>query len=243
MKPLTVGSLFSGIGGLDLGLERAGMHVVWQSEIDPYASRVLKKHWPDVPNLGDITEITTFPYADIICGGFPCQDVSDAGKRTGITGGRSGLYRPMVQAIRMVRPIYGLLENVAALLGRGMGRVLGDLAEIGYDAEWDCLPAGAFTAHHLRDRVFIIASCSDAECLRLQGEWTAAEGSWSREQFERLVQAELRLSIPAGSIGGVSDGVRHRSHRLRCLGNAVVPQVAEWIGRRIVEAHVKGPPQ
>lgn len=115
---LLVGSLFSGIGGLDLGLERAGMRVIWQSEIDPYASRVLAKHWPGVPNLGDVTAIdwSTVERPDLICGGFPCQDISLAGQRVGFGGARSGLWSEFVRAIDGLRPPLALIENVLGLL-------------------------------------------------------------------------------------------------------------------------------
>jgi DNA (cytosine-5)-methyltransferase 1 len=167
VKALTVGSLFSGIGGIDLGLERAGMRTRWFSEIDPYASRVLKKHWPDVPNYGDITQIDfrAVEPVDVLAGGFPCQDVSNAGKREGIDGERSGLWSEYARAIGELRPRYVFVENVAALLVRGLDRVLGDLAALGYDAEWDCIPAAAVGAPHLRDRLYLVAYTS-RKCAR-----------------------------------------------------------------------------
>lgn len=156
---LRVGSLFSGIGGIDLGLERAGMETRWFSEIDPYASRVLAKHWPAVPNLGDITKIdfTTVEPVDVLAGGFPCQDISRAGAKEGIGGKRSGLWFEYLRAIGDIRPRYVLVENVSDLLTRGLGAVLGSLAEIGYDAEWDCIPASAIGAPHIRDRLWLVA--------------------------------------------------------------------------------------
>jgi DNA-cytosine methyltransferase len=159
---LTVGSLFSGIGGFDLGLERAGMKVIWQSEIDEFASKVLKKHWPDVPNLGDITKVdwTNIERPDVICGGYPCQPFSTAGKRGGANDPRH-LWPAMHNAICVLRPRYALMENVRGHLSLGFGRVLGDLAEIGYDAEWQVIPAAAVGAPHKRDRVFIVAYPND----------------------------------------------------------------------------------
>ena len=156
------GSLFAGIGGLDLGLERAGMSVRrGKSKCDEYARRVLAKHWPDVRRWRDVRTFPPEPASawsvDLVCGGFPCQDISNAGKRAGIDGARSGLWSEYARIIDVVRPRYVLVENVAALLGRGMGRVLGDLSELGYDAEWDCLPAAAFGALHVRNRVFLLA--------------------------------------------------------------------------------------
>src|SRR4051812_10602658 len=130
MKPLTFGSLFAGIGGIDLGLERAGMQCKWQVEINDYATRVLAKHWPDVHRERDVRacgahNLTT---VDLICGGFPCQDISYAGKGAGLAGRRSGLWFEYARIIRELEPRYVLVENVAALLDRGMGDVLGSLA-------------------------------------------------------------------------------------------------------------------
>ena len=160
---LTVGSLFSGIGGFDLGLERAGMKVIWQSEIDEFASKVLKKHWPDVPNLGDITKVdwTNIERPDVICGGYPCQPFSTAGKRGGATDPRH-LWPAMFNAICLLRPRYALMENVRGHLSMGFGDVLADLASIGFDAEWQVIPAASVGAPHKRDRVFIVAYPNDA---------------------------------------------------------------------------------
>jgi site-specific DNA-cytosine methylase len=157
---LTFGSLFAGIGGFDLGLERAGMACAWQVEREPYAVRVLEKHWPNVRRHDDVC---TFPPAegnwavDLICGGFPCQDISVAGKGLGLAGKRSGLWVEMHRIISELRPRYVIVENVAALLSRGMETVLGDLSQIGYDAEWHVIPASAVGAPHRRDRVWIVA--------------------------------------------------------------------------------------
>ena len=159
-KPMfTFGSLFSGIGGLDLGLERAGMRCAWQVEIDDYATKVLAKHWPDVTRFRDVRECGEHNLApvDLVAGGFPCQDISDAGKQAGIEGERSGLWAHFYRIICELRPRYVIVENVAALLHRGMGRVLGDLAACGYDAEWQILSAESVGAPHLRERVFIVA--------------------------------------------------------------------------------------
>ena len=160
-RELTVGSLFSGIGGLDLGLERAGMAVIWQSEIDPYASRILTKHYPHVPNLGDITEIdwSTVERPDLVCGGFPCQPFSAAGRRRGIDDSR-WLWPHFATCLRLVRPRWALLENVPGILTLGFGEVASDLAALGYDLEWECIPAAAVGAPHLRYRVFVVAHAS-----------------------------------------------------------------------------------
>jgi DNA (cytosine-5)-methyltransferase 1 len=232
MSGITFGSLFAGVGGFDLGFERAGMTCKWQVEIDQYATRVLSKHWPNVHRERDIRECGThnLERVDVICGGFPCQDISYAGLGAGLDGERSGLFFEAIRVVRQLRPTIFVLENVSALLTRGMDRVLGTLAEIGYDTEWHCIPAAAIGAPHRRDRVFILANASSAvrakaanEPLRdrLSGISTQfGGGSWWRAEPD---------------VGRVADGVPARVDRLRGLGNAVVPQLAEWIGLQIVQ--------
>jgi DNA (cytosine-5)-methyltransferase 1 len=155
---LTVGSLFSGIGGIDLGLERAGHKVIWQSEIDPYCNKVLKKHWPKVTNYGDIKTIdwSTVERPDIICGGYPCQPFSTAGKRRGTDDPRH-LWPWVRKAISELRPSYAMLENVRGHLSMGAATVIGELTEIGYDAEWRIISAAGMGAPHRRDRIIIVA--------------------------------------------------------------------------------------
>lgn len=264
MAQLTVGSLFSGIGGLDLGLERAGMKVVWQSEIDPYANRVLKKHWPEVPNLGDIKQIdwSMVERPAVICGGYPCQPFSNAGRRKGEEDSRH-LWPWVRQAISELRPRYAILENVRGHLSLGGTTVIADLAALGYDAEWRIVSAASVGANHRRDRIIIVAypnstglqrpvwassqrringfadgrkkvaytDCEHSE--QLCGERTV----FSARELERRV-GEIR---PISSwwetepdVGRVADGVPSRVDRLRGLGNAVVPQVAEVIGRLVM---------
>jgi DNA (cytosine-5)-methyltransferase 1 len=178
---LRVLDLFSGIGGFSIGLERAGMRTVAFCEIDRWCQRLLKTRFPGVPVLEDV-RTADFPAADIICGGFPCQDVSLAGKRAGVAGERSGLYREVLRAIRMVRPKFTLLENVAALLGNGMGTVLGDVAEDGLDAEWDCVSAGDLGAPHGRDRVWIALADADKLERTQRGPASAGWWLWSAEE-------------------------------------------------------------
>jgi DNA (cytosine-5)-methyltransferase 1 len=261
-RKLTVGSLFSGIGGFDLGFERAGFEIKWQVEIDPFCRAVLAKHWPDVRRYEDVRTVgEELERVDVICGGFPCQDISHAGQRAGIDGDRSGLWSEQVRLADELGPDYLLVENVPALLNGGMGRVLGDLAAIGFDAEWDCLPAIAFGAPHRRDRVWILAYPNRSRLERRDGcrvseraaERLARAGSASlpdaNDQGEpgRTFNASARTSLQefigrdAGwrtepDVGRVAHGVPARVDRLRGLGNAIVPQIAEWIARRILEA-------
>ena len=159
---LNVLDIFSGIGGFSIGLEAIGMQTVAFCEINPFCRKILKTHWPFVPIFPDITtihkeDLKALPRIDVIAGGFPCQDISVAGKQKGITAKRSGLWKEFVRLINEIRPKYAIIENVANLRSTGLIRVLQDLWEIGYDAEWHCIPASAFGAPHRRDRIWIIA--------------------------------------------------------------------------------------
>lgn len=337
----TFGSLFAGIGGFDLGLERAGWTCRWQVERDRFCLRVLAKHWPDVARYGgDIATVDPggLEPVDLICGGFPCQPVSVAGKRLAQADER-WLWPEFARFVRALRPRYVLVENVPGLLVRGLGDVVGDLAACGYDSEWDCIPAAAVGAPHIRDRVWIVGirrewipsgAVSDAKRLTLRqqrqrdgeqrGESRATElgddgspqpladaevvtersglradesqgqrgrrsrdrGGASSQQPPALADAdgggcgELGIEESAGlegasggeldgrsafrgldgrafavadqwlsepDVGRVVDGLPARLERtiprlrLRALGNAVVPQVAEWLGRRLLEVH------
>jgi DNA (cytosine-5)-methyltransferase 1 len=157
---LTIGSLCTGYGGLDLAVEHVtGARLIWYADNDPAASRVLATRYPDLPNLGDITTVdwTQIPPVDILTAGFPCQDISNAGRRAGITGSRSGLWTAVAHAIRTLQPTIAFVENVAALRTRGLDTVVGDLATIGYDTRWLCLRASSIGAPHRRDRLFLLA--------------------------------------------------------------------------------------
>jgi DNA (cytosine-5)-methyltransferase 1 len=336
---LTVGSLFSGIGGIDLGLERAGMNVIWQSEIDPFACKVLKKHWPEVPNHGDIKEIKwhEIERPDVICGGYPCQPFSTAGKRRGNQDPRH-LWPWVRYAISQLRPRYAIMENVRGHLSMGGTDVLGDLAGIGYDAEWRVISAASVGANHKRDRIFIVAypiaerletkrpelstprfirdredtrqfmadpesklgngfddyardssrpetvselrDSSRAENVAdtynarsgtpsggtnrnratLEQKWGDQSQSWASRHSAEMANADsgrgkkcvfndeciqqlahVSWSIAANwetepDVGRVAHGIPDRVDRLKGLGNAVVPQVAEIVGRLVMEA-------
>jgi len=161
---LKVLDLFSGIGGFSLGLERAGMETIAFCEIEEFPRKVLRKHWPNVPIFEDVRKLHAEDIqetVDIICGGFPCQDLSCAGKQAGFSGERSSLYREMLRLISECRPKYAIFENVAALLtgdhGGWFAKFLYDLATVGFDAEWHCIPAAYCGLNHSRDRAWIVA--------------------------------------------------------------------------------------
>ena len=156
-----IGSLCTGYGGLDLAVELVlGGRLAWYAETDPHARTVLAHHWPGVPNLGDIRTVdwTRVEPVDILTAGFPCQDISNAGKRVGITGAHSSVWTAVADAVRALRPPHLFVENVAALLRRGLDVVQADLATIGYDTRWLCLRASDIGAAHRRDRLFLLAS-------------------------------------------------------------------------------------
>jgi len=228
--PYRVLDLFSGVGAFSLGLERTGgFQTVAFAEVAPYPSSILKKWWPEIPNLGDVSS-AEYPNADVISAGFPCQDLSVAGKGAGLAGERSGLWREVVRAIRLVRPRFVLLENVANLLRRGMGKVLGDLAANGLDAEWDCIPAAHVGAPHWRDRIWFVAYPERGE--RWQEPYLRSVGRMGREQqsvpWDRDWQSALR------EFRGVDDGSAYRVDRIDTLRNGLVPQIPEAIGRAIL---------
>lgn len=182
---LNIGSLFSGIGGLELGLEVAGVgKTIWQVEQDDFCRNVLAKHWPEAERFDDIKTVgaNNLRYADIICGGFPCQDISLAGSGAGLAGERSGLWGEMHRVIREIRPRFVIVENVPALTGRGLGTVLGDLASCGYDAQWDCISAASIGACHRRDRLFIIAHNTDPHSGRREEQREQEHG---KQQSQR----------------------------------------------------------
>ena len=261
--------LFSGIGGFSLGLERAGMETVAFCEIDAKAQLVLKKHWPNVPIYEDVSTLkgSDLHDIDVICGGFPCQDISLAGKGAGLEGERSGLWFQFHRLIKEIQPKYAIIENVSALRSRGLDQVLRSLAEIGYDAEWHCIPASAIGAPHRRDRIWIVAypnniwfqqhgtnSSSDSQYSFVAGgsrndgapqcsEKIMAYPNSSQCEGRRLSSrtfAEYANIISGGwwkiepNVGRVADGFPHRAHRLRALGNSVVPQIPQMIGNAIL---------
>ncbi len=259
---MTVFDLFSGIGGFSLGLERAGFTTQYFCEIDPYCRGVLAKHWPHVPCFEDVRTVrgVDLTPVDLLCGGFPCQDISLAGKGAGLSGERSGLWFEYARLIDEIRPRYVLIENVSALRSRGLDRVLGSLAALGYDAEWHCIPACAVGAPHRRDRVWIVAY---AEGHRAQGgicqlNGGSVVGEHGEDVADANISEQSELPVYAFSgismqefkrcrshewllepnVGRVAHGIPARVDRLRGLGNAIVPQIAELLGYAIL-AHAE----
>jgi DNA (cytosine-5)-methyltransferase 1 len=217
MNKLKLLDLFSGIGGFSLGLERTGgFETVAFCEIEEFPRRVLAKHWPEVPQYEDIRDLTASRLrddgisVDAICGGFPCQDISTAGKGAGIEGERSGLWSEYARLIGELRPQVVFVENVAALLGRGLDRVLGDLAALGYDAEWHCIPASAVGAPHRRDRVWIVAYPSSIGWPILEDAGALSAGKvYERQKWHPEKQVGELASL--ASKCAVAHPVRERS--------------------------------
>lgn len=240
---MTVGSLFAGIGGFDLGFERAGFEIKWQVEIDPFCRQVLAKHWPDVRRYEDVRTVSNaegnffrVEPVDVLCGGFPCQDISVAatgeGAGLGLDGERSGLWREFARLVRELRPRYVVVENSPALVIRGLDRVLADLADCGMDAVWTVIRASEVGARHRRERMFI---CAYANRDGLQGRDGGPLASIAVSTLGDRPDWPS-LSAPFGCRS--SDGIPARVDRTHALGNAVVPQITEWIARRIIEAEV-----
>ena len=202
---LTVGSLFSGIGGLDLGFERAGMTVAWQCEIDKAASTVLARHWPDVPNMGDVRDVGHgTPSVDVVVGGFPCQDVSVAGRRAGLDGERSGLWHEFRRIVGDLRPRWVVVENVPGLLSSNGGRdfavILRGLVECGYGVAWRVLDAQYFGIPQRRRRVFIVGHIRDGRAAQVlfEREGGAGDTPPRRETGARVARALAASSVSSG---------------------------------------------
>jgi len=230
-EKLKVLDLFSGIGGFSLGLERTGgFETVAFCEIDPHCQKTLKKHWPQIRIFSDITNLKLKTHVDLVTAGFPCQDLSFAGQGAGLSGERSGLFWYILRTACMVGRPKLLLENVAALLNRGLCTVLGALATFGYDAEWHCIPASYVGAPHIRDRLWLISYPNAAE-----NNIGSIRRIFSHDKMPR--------GDSSGTWGGampdisrMADGLPNSLDRLGELGNAVVPAIPEMLGYAILEA-------
>lgn len=237
---LTFIDLCAGIGGFSLGLERAGMICKGQVEIDDYCTKILTKHWPDVPKWGDLKTVdpAALPSVDLICGGYPCQPFSLAGQRKGAKDDRH-LWPVIRKIVAHARPAWCLFENVAGHVTMGLDGVLADMERLGYACGPLVIPACAVDAAHKRERVWLIAY---SQCLRLQKFPCEHEQS---AQLPTSTPVTVSSDITAQGIYGLPNcehirrgyGIPHRVDRIKALGNAVVPQVVEMIGRAIVAAH------
>jgi DNA (cytosine-5)-methyltransferase 1 len=262
---MATGSLFTGIGGLDLGLERAGLGpTVWQAEIDPFCLAVLAKHWPNATRYADVRSVTrASTRVDFVCGGFPCQDVSVAGNRAGLGDHtRSGLWGEFARVIRETEPKGVIIENVPGLRTLGLRRVLSDLADLGFNAEWCDLSAWDLGAPHLRKRIFIVATHPLRIDVRQQPGWLEracrTEALQHRviapqsvvadpDALRRLEQARELANLRGwpehcgwelGAFAAVDDGISRGlvSRCRKATGNAVVVACAEVVGRALVAA-------
>jgi len=237
--------LFSGIGGFSLGLERAGMRTVAFCAIEAHARAVLAKHWPGVPCYDDVRSITAERLRadgivpNVICGGFPCQDISPAGTGKGLDGERSGLWFEYLRIISDVGPKVAILENSAALLHRGLDRILCGLAEIGYDAEWHCLRASSVGAPFEGDRLYLLATPHqvDGEAGMGLRRHYIEPGQIQRAYNRNRESVWLESACRSARVGdGFSDYVDRR-RRTERLGNAVVPEIPQIIGEAIMAHH------
>lgn len=240
MSKLRVLDLFSGSGGFSLGLERTGgFETVAFCEIEPAARNILRKHWPEVPQYDDIRTLTADRLAErgiwpnVIAGGFPCQDLSVAGKGEGLSGQQSGLWYEYLRLIGEIRPDFVIVENVAALLKRGLGAVLGGLAEIGYNAEWDCIPATFVGAPHNRDRLWLVAYPQRNE-QPWQEPCFGEIGRMGRG--EQPISWDTTWEAALSALRRMDDGLSRSVDRTDMMRNAIVPQIPELIGRAILQA-------
>jgi DNA (cytosine-5)-methyltransferase 1 len=237
--------LFSGLGAFSLGLERTGgFRTVAFCECEPFPRRILAKHWPGVPIYDDVRSLTAARLAadgigvDVICGGFPCQDLSRAGTGRGLAGDRSGLWSEFARLIRELRPGYALVENVPALLDGELGAVLRDLSERGFDAEWSVVSACSMGAPHMRQRVFVVAY-PDGEHGRAGVRHTASQSQRAIQAIDCLARSRAGwgawLEDPSALYGG-ADGVAFGMERNRAIGNSLIPHIPQLIGEAILRA-------
>ena len=234
---LTHGSLFSGIGGFELGARWSGIKTIWNCEILPYNQKILKQQFPNTKQYADIKEVTGPEYCDIISGGFPCQNISSAGNGKGIKGEKSGLWSEMYRICRQVRPRYIIAENSPMLTFRGLERVLCDLSEIGYNAQWQCISNKDFGFSHRRERIYIIAYTSGIGEERWI--WQPAKVSeiiQRRQDSKIFVQGIFKDGLFVDEEGGSQsaligkdDGVSFPLHRIKALGNSVNPMIANYL--------------
>jgi DNA (cytosine-5)-methyltransferase 1 len=258
---VTFGSLCAGIGGFDLGLERAGLECLWQVEIDPFCRQVLDRHWPDVVKYDDVRTVhfhdscwedgcgQCLSPVDVVVAGFPCQPVAHHGHRRAESDAR-WLWPEIGRLVGELEPGFVVLENVAGLLypGRGFSRILADLATLGFDAEWECVPAVAVGAPHYRDRVWVVAYRPSDGRQAVAPSRIFLQGP-QRDDLNRRDPYPPRRNADASAWdaykngAGPQPGILRKAYglsggldRVRGLGNAVLPDLAQWLGRRLIAA-------
>ncbi|MBM74836.1 MAG: hypothetical protein CMK59_05510 [Proteobacteria bacterium] len=248
-----ISSIFSGIGTFELGMERSipNSKTIWQCEIDPFCQKILRKHWPDTIIYDDVRCVLDHDpeTPDILLGSYPCQDLSNAGSQGGIYAERSGLYWNLWSVISALLPRVVVLENVAAHTIRGGREVVGSLTQLGYDCEWGVIRSGgAFGAPHRRERLFIVAYSMRKRRVEHTGFSQTIQPS-RHDTLQRKKSKQPSVSkpphgsahdgtywtrhAPPSKLCRMDDGIAYRMDRIRSLGNAIVPQCAEWIGQQI----------
>ena len=237
---MTYIDLFSGIGGFAIGAYRAGMHFDkhYFSEVDDYCCKLYSLRFPEAIPLGDISKIefALLPKGNwIFTGGFPCQDISIVGKGEGISGKRSGLWFKMLRAIRILRPRFAIIENVGAITFRGLDTVLGTLAEIGYDAEWQDIRASDMGAPHRRERIWIIAYPNVQQRQIIQKRAIIKSKFWRDDSRYNILDDKENNDVSLHNICGVDDGLSEPLDRFDGLGNTIISQIAELLFRQIKE--------
>ena len=244
IETLKILDTFAGIGGFSYAAHElvGGFETTQFVEIDPFCQKVLKKHFPKVPCHDDIKTFTAYPgQYDVITGGFPCQDISVAGRREGITDqSRSGLFYELIRVIRLVRPKFVVMENVAAILNNGLDIVLGELSEAGYDAEWSIISASSLGAAHRRSRWWCVATVTNSNSKGLQRKILSKmeSGIWSAKHTRRL-DPNWRSYVSKPILPRGSYGLSNRVDRTKALGNSIVPAVAAIPLQRVHDLYFK----
>jgi DNA (cytosine-5)-methyltransferase 1 len=240
--------LFSGIGGFTLACDWVGIETVGFVEIDKFCQKVLQKHWPNIPIADDIKNVKKDTFQnpiDIITGGFPCQDISQANTNNpkGLVGERSGLWNEYKRLVSEIRPRYFIVENTSALLYRGLARVLGDISELGYDAVWEVIPAKEIGAPHRRARVWVVAYTNGNRLFQSMPHrrfekaeprktpiwseyWNEVRSGFTGYETISSLEETKRAAAIKPWLCRVSDGIPNGLDRLKSLGNSIVPQVA-----------------
>ena len=244
IETLKILDTFAGIGGFSYAAHElvGGFETTQFVEIDPFCQKVLKKHFPKVPCHDDIKTFTAYPgQYDVITGGFPCQDISVAGRREGITEqSRSGLFYELIRVIRLVRPKFVVMENVAAILNNGLDIVLGELSQAGYDAEWAVISASSLGAAHRRSRWWCVATVTNSNSEGLQRKILSKmeSGIWSAKHTRRL-DPNWRSYVSKPILPRGSYGLSNRVDRTKALGNSIVPSVAAIPLQRVHDLYFK----